>query len=159
MKKLATLFLLLIASAALASVVVMFNPTTGQIGQVIPSADTLAYLNRNDALINPAFPATPLALCWVTNGAIVAKTQAHLDGEFQAQSNAVIAFAALIRSNDVDRASRYMFATNAEGRILRMFALLTLDQINVLRKTNGMSIITTNVFLNAMSNAVAGDTR
>ena len=159
MKKLITLLLLLTCSAVIASIVVLFDPVTGRIGQVIPSADTLQYVGRPDALINPAFPTNDLSNCWVTNGSITSKTQAHLDADFQALSNSIILAAWTTRSNVVQKASWYTQNTNTEGRILRAFALLTLDQINVLRKTNGMSIITTNVFLTAMSNAVINDPR
>lgn len=161
MKKTLTIFVVLLTATAFAAIVVTFNPVTGEIGQVIPSADTLQYHNKSNALINPPFPATPLALCWVTNRVITAKTQAHLDSEFQISSNAIIAGAAAHRQFSVNTASTYMSATNAEGRILRMFALLTLDQINTLRKASvpALPIITTNAFLNAMANAVNADPR
>jgi hypothetical protein len=147
----------LIGLSAAASIVVLFNPTTGRNLSRIDSANTLEYINRADALINPAFPTSNLAVCKVTNGVIVLLNANEIQANLLSASNANAVAVSAQRSNLIALASAYMYGTNAEGRILRAFALLTLDQVNVLRKTNGMPIITTNTFLNAMSNAVIGD--
>lgn len=159
MKKLIALVFWLTAAAVVASVVVIFDPPTGRIVRVIPSADTLQYIGASNALINPVFPTNDIAQCMVTNGVIIPKPDDYLVAEFQTASNATVLARDRFRSNTLTRASRYMQTTDAEGRMFRAFALLTLDQLNTLRRTNGMSIITTNVFLNALSNAVINDPR
>jgi len=152
---------LVIAPLAFASIVVIFDPATGRNLRRLDSVDTIQYANRTDVLINPVFPTNALNLCYVTNGTIQPIPQAWIDAEalaaWIAQSNANVLNIATERSNMISTASAYMYGTNAEGRILRAFALLTLDQINVLRKLHSLPVITTNTFLTAMSNSVTGD--
>jgi len=162
MRKRILIFLsLLLGPLAFASMVILFDPATGRNLRRIDSADTLAYLSRTDCLINPVLPTNALNLCYVTNGAVEVIPQAWLDAEalaaWIAQSNANVLFIATERSNMIATASAYMYGTNAEGRILRAFALLTLDQINTLRKLHSLPVITTNTFLTAMSNSVTAD--
>lgn len=163
MKKLLTFLLCVASVTVLASIVVIFDPATGRNLRRIDSADTLQYVSRTDVLINPVFPTNALNLCYATNGTIQPIPQAWLDSEALAawitQSNANVLNIATERSNMISTASAYMYGTNAEGRILRAFALLTLDQINTLRKLHSLAVITTNTFLTAMSNSVTADTR
>ena len=69
-KRILTTLALLAAPLAFASIVVLFNPTTKQLVQIIPSADTLQYIGRADALINPVIPTNTWDWLYVTNGAI-----------------------------------------------------------------------------------------
>lgn len=137
--------------------VLTFNPTNGAITRYFESVETLQWLLDANAIVNPALPTNRLALCYVTNRTVQLKTQAMLDAEAAAAVAAQAAAVAAQRSNMIALASAYVHGTNAEGRILRAFALLTLDQVNTLRKLHSLALITTNQFLAAMSNAVIAD--
>jgi hypothetical protein len=161
MKRLLLTLLFLAPLALLASIVVTYHITTKRVTGIVHSADSLNYLGTGN-LINPVIPAgmeTNLNAWWVTNGLIAAVPQSVLNAEFIVSSNAAIAAAAINRSNVVSKASNYPALTNDLGRILRAFAYLTLDQINLLRRSNSLPIITTNTFINALSNAVVNDPR
>jgi hypothetical protein len=66
---------------------------------------------------------------------------------------------AVNRTNTIEAASSFTEGTNIEQRIVRAFALLTLDQVNTLRKLHSLAVITTNQFLIGLSNTVKADTR
>lgn len=163
MKRLLTILIVVFPLAILASIVVEYHQSTKRVVRVIESANTLEYL-RTGYLVNPVIPAgmqTNMNGYWVTNEVIQAVPQSVLDAEFVARSNATILLASISRSNAVADAANYTSFTNSLGRILRVFALLTLDQVNTLRRASvpPLAIITTNQFLNALSNAVVADPR
>lgn len=159
MKKFITLFCILFPLALLASFVVVYDTSSKRVTGTISSADTLAYMNRTGYLVNPVVPDgmfTNLNNFWVTNNAIEAVPQSVLDAEWLAASNASVVAQIQFRSNLVQSASDYVIGTNdADKLILKAFALLVLDQINTLRQnTNKLAIITTNTFLQSLSNTV-----
>lgn len=155
-------FGLFLATSVLASVVFIADPTTRRVTQIITSAHTPDYENNTNAFVNPVIDAnvvltSPLKV--LPNGHVTNITAAEISSDATAAwlgfSNGVFQ----ARLDNQLGAALAMYGTNAGERILRAFALLTLDQINVLRKTNSMSVISTNTFLNAMSNAVYLDTK
>lgn len=164
MKRIATLSLVLLAGTALASIVVLFDPNSqpipGRVVRVLHSANELEFLNNTNALVGvTAFPEGTFADWKVSNRVLHALSTA--DRATQAawmQSNAVWD-AAVERTNLLNAAAQFVDGLTPESRILRAFALLTLDQINTLRKQHSLAVITTNTFLAAMTNAVKADPR
>ena len=159
MKKTIAFLACFISFGAFASIVILFNPLTGRDLVRVDSANTLEYIGKSNALVNPDVPTNNLAVCKVTNGAVVLLNSQELLADWLAVSNANRQSAIAERAEMVATASAYIHGTNAEGRILKAFALLTLDQINTLRKLHSLAVISTNTFLNAMSNAVINDPR
>jgi hypothetical protein len=149
-----TFTLLMFALPVAASVVLLFDTGTGRNLRLLTSADTLQYSGKPGALINPVLPTNNLDRCYVTNGQVKLLPAAILLSDWLVASNAGWS-AALDREQSMKQAaSTYLNGLNADARIMRAFALLTLDQINTLRTRASLSIITTNTFLSAMSNAV-----
>lgn len=150
--------LLLSSITAFASYIIIVHPITGRIAGEIQSADTTRYDGIPGYLINPEIPAGMTRTNWQqyywTNDAFALIPQNWLDAEAalaQQQRDLAISndlFQA--KQSAVSRSTEYMQAANADGA----FALLTLDQINILRSRAALPIITTNQFLTALSNAV-----
>ena len=161
MKRILITLSLLLPLAALASFVVVFNQVSKRVTGTIASANTLEYTG-DGYLINPVVPdgmLTNLNRFWVTNGIIEAVPQSVLDAEAAAAAAAQVLAVAVNRTNIINAASSFADGTNIEQRIIRAFALLTLDQVNTLRKLQSLVIITTNQFLIGLSNTVKADIR
>ena len=157
MKRILTLILFALAGTALASIVVLFDPNSqpvpNRVVRILHSADELAYRDRADAIVDvQSIPAA--GMLKASNGLVVVFTQAESNlWTWYAESNATWQ-AAADRTNILNAAAEFVDGLTPESRILRAFALLTLDQINTLRKLHSLPVITTNVFLSAMTNAV-----
>lgn len=173
MKKLLFAAFALAVSVAIANDIVFFNPTSSPItnrvtGYAVSLNEPLYYGATNALIITNV--AAQIGAGVMTNlaGSVVQWPNVRLMTAAElnriAATNALIAAASVAtqRSNDMAAAAQMLNATNSEGRILRAFALLTLDQINTLRQRTTLTalpVITTNVFLGAMSNMVINDPR
>ena len=142
-----------------------FDPATGRNLRRIDSADTLAYLNRNDALINPVLPTNHLSLCYATNGQVVPIPQAWLDGEaltaWLASSNATVLNISITRSNRIFEATQYVLSTNStENYVIRAMLNVIMNRMNQLAtNTNAVLAWTTNTMWNLMLNSITNDPR
>lgn len=151
-----SLFLALNVGAAW---IILFDPTTGRNLQRRDVIETLDWFGRSNVLVNPPLPTNSLSVCKVTNLTVVPLNAQELLADWLASSNISYTASVLSRSNLLNAASTELDALDQQGRALRFVVLLTLDQINFLRRTNGMSIITTQQLVNAISNAVRNDPR
>lgn len=164
-KRILTILLLGIGPLAFASMVILFDPGTGRNLRRIDSADTLQYLGRTDALINPTLPTNALSLCYATNGQVLAIPQAWLDAEalaaWIANSNANEFNIRVEKTNAIKLALDFAYGTNGEQRFVRAMLLVIrqrMDQLSTNPSAN-QGAITTNSVLLAISNAIVADPR
>jgi len=159
-----SLFTLGLGLSALASIVILFDPATGRNLRRIDSADTLAYMSRTDALINPVLPTNELRLCYVTNGQVLPIPQEWLDAEalaaWIASSNAQVLAIAIQRSNYVAWAKEYANGTNSEAQyFVRALFTEVLREVNELRSWHGSNAITKGWMLNSVLTNITNDPR
>lgn len=149
------LTLLASVSVALASYIIVVDPATGRITGEIRSADSLKFQGVPGHLINPTIPAGLTRTNWQqyywTNGAFSPIPQAWLDAEATATAAAQAQAEADARAEQAIQRKR----ESVQNAAAYCSALMTLDQINLLRARAGLGLITTNQFLRAWTNAVA----
>lgn len=131
-KRILTLLLLAFGPLAFASMVILFDPGTGRNLRRIDSADTLQYLGRTDALINPVLPTNNLSLCKVTNSAVVLLNAAELLADWLSASNRAYSDFTNYLANLKSESISTVEATNdLQGRVIRAFAEVVLDELNL----------------------------
>ena len=134
-KRILTTLALLAAPLAFASIVVLFNPTTKQLVQIIPSADTLQYLGRSDALINPVIPTNTWDWLYVTNGAITNWTLSQYlaisNANWLIASNAAyVTFTNYLANLKTGTITTIDATNDLTGRIIRAVAEIMMDGHN-----------------------------
>ena len=129
MKKI-LLVLLLVGQAALGSIIVFFNPVTGQVTGRADNVQMLDYAGRTDVVAVMSLPTINLALCKVTNGTVVLWNADELLAQWMASSNAAVAAGITDRSNTIAFAKTFADGTNDVQRFVRALFTVTLDMIN-----------------------------
>lgn len=146
------------------ALVIIFNPDStpvaNRVTRVIPSANTLEYLNRVDALVNPVIAPEldPLA-GKVENGAVVPLSQQDLDDIAAAQS-AASAQQALDYDAAIRAEAKLLVQNRMDtfGVLLRSLALTILDEINTLRAQHSLAPRTATQLRNAIQARVDAKT-
>lgn len=140
-----TLILILVAGISFGSTVVITNPNslgvTNRVVGILSSQDTLAWQNTSNAYINPILPTNGTFIEWkVSNNVVMFLSTVDSNNISIAISNANWQ----IRTNAEYNAKLY--ATNvvdnfiSDGRVLRAFAQVVLDEVNNLR-TNPTTVL------------------
>jgi hypothetical protein len=161
MRKLILIVCGFLALGAWASIVVITDPSsvpqTNRVVRIILQAETLAYLGRSNAYINPPFaPGTDQTSCWVSNDT-VRTISTNLLAAYAASNNNY--WTLVEKTNAVNLALSFAHGTNAEQRFMRAMLLVIrqrMDQLST-NPTGNLGAITTNAVLLAISNAIVAD--
>jgi hypothetical protein len=152
------LILLLTCLTASASNVFLFDtnsvPVSNAFRAYIVSADTLAYRNRTDAILNPSIPAAVTNLQWskASNGVVVAMTSAEVTSitNYWATNSAQQTRQGAIDSYE---------SLGGDARFHRALVKLIVDELNAVR-TNPAAILparTYNQARTAITNAIGAN--
>ena len=128
--------------------VAIFNPVNNRIIDVKNSVNTPSFVGRNDVIINPTMPqGVILKYLKHENGSVVEMTQAEKDQVDQEEATANLNKVRGLAKGNVDDFTDY-------GVIIRALAIITMNEINILRAQHSLPARTLAQLKTAMKNEI-----